>query len=228
MDFPKYPRMLRLPVWLRVPRKRYATDAQVRELISEPLFITEKVDGSIIRSGLGSDGVPVVRGRRRLIPQDDTSKPYRGLWGWVWGNHAKLEALGGAVFVEWLMARHTVPYDRLPDWGLVFDIYDTKRGTFLPWNQSRALVQRSGLHSVPTLFEGRVKSPRELYRLCATLANAKSHFSDSPVEGVVVKNYARQIFMKHVRREFDIDLESSPHWLKQPLIANRLAARREG
>jgi hypothetical protein len=35
------------------------------------------------------------------------------------------------LFGEWLMARHTMAYDMLPDWFIAFDIFDTATNQFL-------------------------------------------------------------------------------------------------
>ena len=35
------------------------------------------------------------------------------------------------LYGEWLYARHTVVYDKLPDWFLAFDVFDSRKGKFM-------------------------------------------------------------------------------------------------
>src|SRR5436190_1852834 len=58
------------------------------------------------------------------------------------------------LFGEWCYAEHSVAYDALPDWFLVFDVYDRQEARF--WSRTRrdALAGRVDLSVVPLLDEG--------------------------------------------------------------------------
>ena len=62
------------------------------------------------------------------------------------------------LYGEWLYARHTVYYDRLPHFFLAYDILDTKTGFFLPTEHVRQTLEgRPGIY-LPPLFVGELAS----------------------------------------------------------------------
>ena len=217
----KYPRMLRLPMAERTAKKRYADDSDIDELIASELAIEEKVDGSIVK--IVYDDIPTVIGRRREIKMSDGSKPYRRLWSWVWENYEKLSTLKEyTVFGEWMYPRKTVSYEKLHDFYIVFDLMDGS-GRYIGREERSALLEKSKLAEAPLLWKGTVKDKEELFGVCKKLAYSPSDVSGSEREGVVIKNYSKQLFMKFVRPEFDKDVEENDDWMHQPLIPNRLA-----
>ena len=54
-----------------------------------------------------------------LVPLPDSSPP------------SSLSGSTRVLYGEWLCARHTVAYDKLPDWFVAFDIFDVPAGRFL-------------------------------------------------------------------------------------------------
>lgn len=158
---------------------------EVEELLEGEVVVEEKLDGANLGLSLGGDG--------RLRAQnrgDYLELPYRGqftrLGSWL-GGHAHLfqDHLkpGLIVFGEWCAARHSLDYGSLPDWYLVFDVYDREAEMF--WNTSRrdALAQQLGLRVVPELARGHF----DLAQLTTLLQSAKSRYREGPPEGIVVR-----------------------------------------
>src|SRR5205823_4189273 len=76
---------------------------------------------------------------------------------WASTHASALHAALGRRFVlygEWLYAKHTVFYDRLPHYFLEFDVLDTETGAFLGTEQRRALLRGMPVASVPVLRTG--------------------------------------------------------------------------
>jgi hypothetical protein len=76
---------------------------------------------------------------------------------------------GGLIlFGEWCHARHTVPYDALPDWFLSFDIFEIPTGKFWTVDRRNDWLNPRGIIPVPEVARGRF-SQRQLLRAPADL-----------------------------------------------------------
>lgn len=87
------------------------------------------------------------------------------------------------LFGEWCAARHSLNYDRLPDWLIVFDVYDRKTGKFWSTGRRTILANQLGLPAVPHLLHGSVT----LSELKNLLQSQLSSFRNGPLEGVVIR-----------------------------------------
>ncbi|MEG3117107.1 RNA ligase family protein, partial [Salinicola sp. 4072] len=132
-------------------------------------MVEEKLDGANLGISWGDEGQLRVQNRGAYL-----EAPYRGQFSrlnqWLMQHLAVFQQhLPDHVilFGEWCAARHSLDYAALPDWFLVFDVFDRKAKRF--WNQERrnALASRLGLAVVPRLMRGR--------------------FTVKKLEGVVVK-----------------------------------------
>jgi hypothetical protein len=121
------------------------------------------------------------------------------------------------LFGEWCYAVHSVRYTRLPDWFLVFDVYDRARAEF--WNVPRRneLAERLGLAVVPELGRGRF----DLASLRKMLD--RSALTDGHAEGLYVRREEGPRLAqraKLVRAEFVQAIDD--HWSKRRLETNQL------
>lgn len=224
VDEMKYPRMLRLPLEKEQrSSKRYATDTDIKELLSNEVTVDEKLDGSIVSFSREGDDI-VAYGRRNEIMRNgvlnNRTKAYIMLDDWYWNNVESLQQIpeGYTIFGEWLKAKHTIFYDKLSDYWLYFDIFDGKR--FLSDEERVGVVENLELWGMPLL-----KLDYLTITSLRVIALRKKSECGDRMEGFVVKNYEKQIFCKFVKREFDVDLEESAHWLKQPLEINRVVSK---
>jgi hypothetical protein len=85
------------------------------------------------------------------------------------------------AFGEWCYAEHSVFYDSLPDWFLLFDVYDRKERRF--WSRVRrdAWASDAGLWTVPLIATGVLSVPM-LRRLLAP-----SSLGSVPAEGLYLR-----------------------------------------
>lgn len=218
----KYPKMLRLPLEnMQKETKHYANKKDIELLLSDEVVIEEKLDGSIV--SFTRDGSDIITyGRRNEIMRNgilkNKSKAYVNLDEWYWNNYELIQKIpdGWTIFGEWLYAKHTIFYDRLFDYWLCFDIFNGKEFVFLNDRESNFLDDLD-LCLIRVIDFGNF-SISDLKKYVNT---KKSAYGDT-TEGFVIKNFKRQLFMKFVKYEFDIDLEESEHWLNQPLEINRL------
>jgi len=136
--------------------------------------------------------------------------------------HANHELM---LFGEWCAARHSLNYDRLPDWYLLFDVYDQATQVF--WSSVRrdALARRLGLVTVPRLSRGRYT----LGQLKAKLVEEPSRFRDGELEGIVIRRESPTKCIqraKLVRASFTQRIED--HWRSRSIEWNRVDFKGEG
>ena len=213
---PKYPRILRIPhpSGFRAESKRYLGLEDLRCLFDGQVFVEEKLDGSQFSIQV-YEGELLVWSRGRLIVEGFEPLAYRGIWRWIYAHFHDLMGLGEnlVLYGEWLKVLHTVPYDALPDWAVIFDVYDLERGQFLRYDEKVEVVNSLGLVPPPLLYRGiiHLTSKREVERFIShlvSIAERKSFFSTvaRSMEGVVVKNYEKQFFAKLINPWFDREI----------------------
>ena len=123
------------------------------------------------------------------------------------------------LFGEWCYARHSIFYDRLPDWFLGFDIYDKRFGRFLSSGRRDALLKEMSVFKVPFVARGRFTYP-EIQKLLSV-----SKFSDQPAEGICLRVDQEDWLVqrsKLVRTAFVQAMDE--HWTRSGIRPNRLSS----
>lgn len=193
---------------------------EARSLLSAEVVAEEKVDGANLGISLGEDGHLRFQNRGRYL-----EAPYVGqfsrLNSWA-GQHGHVMADGlgpGLIlFGEWGAARHSIAYNRLPDWFLVFDVYDAAAGQF--WSTSRrdALAQQLGLQIVPQLIRGRAT----LAALTERVLNGSSRLTDGPPEGVVVRREDHEVLQARAKLVHPRFVQAiDEHWSRRRMEWNQ-------
>lgn len=215
--------------WLGPGRPRddkVLTPEEAQALLSGPVTVEEKLDGANLGLSLAEDGGFRLQNRGQyLLPP--WGGQFSGLRAWL---DARAEALFDAldprliVFGEWCAARHSLDYTALPDWWLVFDVYDRAAGRF--WSAARRdrWAAACGLQTVPALATGRHSAAS----LAALLTHQPSRYRPGPMEGVVVRADEHDWLLaraKLVRADFTQSI--GEHWRSRGLQWNRLGPCRE-
>lgn len=195
--------------------------AEAAGLLAGPVVVEEKLDGANLGFSVGPDGALRAQNRGQYL-----EAPYRGqfqrLSEWLALHGAGLAAALGEhliAFGEWCAARHSLDYEALPDWWLLFDVYDRHARRF--WNTARrnALASDLGLTVVPRIAEGKqtVASLRQLVQ------TQPSRFRAGSLEGIVVRREdAGRLLQraKLVRPDFTQAIGS--HWRMRRIEWNRI------
>lgn len=156
--FVKFPRTPHL-VWLGASSPRddkLMAAAEAKEWLCRPMSVEEKVDGANLGLSRGADGRLAAQSRGHYLHSRSEGQ-WQPLWGWLARRGERLRsALGSSkiAFGEWCCAEHSVFYDSLPDWFLLFDVYDRRQGRF--WSRSRRdeWARGVGLSMVPLVASG--------------------------------------------------------------------------
>ena len=153
---------------------------------------------------------------------------------WTMVNRPVLEAMLEDRFIlfgEWLYARHSVHYRKLPHFFFEFDLCDKQTGDFLDLERRMAILKGTGIHTVPIIHRGPV-TPHELPLLLRASAfdslfeNPVTGRMDGLMKGLYLRAEAGGVVTggaKSVRAEFVEKVKQSDHWQHQAMVLNRLA-----
>lgn len=232
-DFVKYPRTPHLFGSRGTADDKHLSDEDSRRFVDDPsLIVEEKIDGTNVGIHFGDDGEMVLQCRGHLItegmhPQYDLFKQ------WATVKRTVLEdALGFEyiLFGEWMHARHSIHYRRLPHYFFEFDIYDKQAQAFLTLDRRMAILGGTGVHTVPVLHRGAVDTSR-LERLIgpsridSRFENPLSGSADNLMEGIYLRTESHAAVTgraKFVRSEFVEKIKQSEHWQHQAMVPNLL------
>jgi len=187
--------------------------------LRHPVVVEEKVDGANVGISFDASLSLVVRNRGAVLGAG-AHPQFQALWPWLAQRRERLaEALESklVLFGEWCFAVHSVRYDRLPDYFLTIDVYDTQMRMFWSADRRDELARNLGLAPVPRLGDGRFT----LQGLRQLLGSTTSHIGSEPMEGLYLRWEERgwlQERAKLVRPEFAQAIEE--HWTSRPLERN--------
>lgn len=219
------------------------------------MIVEEKLDGAQAGISYSSDLDQRLQSRGHYLAGGAREAQFNLFKEWARAHDAALmERLEDryTMYGEWLFARHTQFYDRLPHYFLEFDVLDRRTGRFLSTEARRDLLSGLPVVSVPVLADDWPGSEREmadlvgpsLYRstdwreALRVAARASGVDPEQALaecgagadlgEGLylkIEKDGETVGRYKFVRPGFvQTILDGGVHWSKRPLIRNGLAA----
>lgn len=233
-DFLKYPRTPHLFAARGTDDDKRLNQHESEAFISDPsLIVEEKLDGTNVGIHLTSAGRLVLQCRGHEItsgmhPQYDLFKQ------WTMGKRPVLEAMLADRFIlfgEWLYAMHSIHYRQLAHYFFEFDIYDKASKVFLDLASRLAMLEGTGIQTVPVIHRGAV-SEKELRSLIQSSAydsvfdNPMTGRPDALMEGLYLRTEVDGSVTgraKMVRSEFVEKIKQSEHWQHQAMKPNLLA-----
>lgn len=254
LEILKYPRTPHLEGSRLQPGDEGHEHIRLATLAERHAVIEEKLDGANVGISFTSGGELLLQSRGHYLVGGGRERQFAPLKLWACAHESRLLALLEDRYVmygEWLYAKHSVSYDRLPHWFCEFDIYDRVEQVFLSTPRRQAMLAGSPIVSVPVLRTGvmprDVKSLRALVRpslakstqwrdtfeqcvqrqdLDLALAWQQTDKSDLS-EGLYIKvEDEREVLgrYKWVRPDFvQTILDSGSHHSTRPVIPNGLA-----
>ena len=215
--------------------------------------VEEKMDGANAGVSFDPDGKLLLQSRGHYLMGGPRERHFDLLKQWAAAHAEDLYlALGDRyiMYGEWLYAKHTCFYDKLPHYFMEFDLYDRERDIFLSTARRRQLLAGLPVVSVAVLWEGRPQKLGEVtslvgpslfktpeWRRRLVEAGAAAGVPEGQVvaetdrhdamEGLYIKiedEERVQERLKWVRGSFlSALLDSGSHWLDRPIVNNRLA-----
>ncbi|AMV38380.1 RNA ligase family protein [Planctomyces sp. SH-PL62] len=157
VEFVKYPRTPHLFGSRGTDDDKHLSDAEsARFLADGSLIVEEKLDGTNVGVHFSADGAMALQCRGHLITEG-MHPQYDLLKQWAAVKRPVLETMLGDQFIlfgEWVYARHSVLYKRLPHYFFEFDVYDKRAGAFLDLERRLTLLDGTGLSTVPVVHGG--------------------------------------------------------------------------
>ncbi|MBI5531152.1 MAG: RNA ligase family protein [Deltaproteobacteria bacterium] len=218
------------------------------------LVVEEKVDGANCAVSFDDRGQLLLQSRGHYLRGGPRERHFDLLKTWATCHRDALWNVLGSntvMFGEWVFAKHTVFYDRLPHYFLEFDLLDRDSETFLSTECRQERLAGLPVCSVPVLAEGSFARLDELVGLIGA-----SHFKSDRWRSVLSEAARRVphldperaiqetdptdlmegLYIKHeeqgrvvgrykfVRSSFlAVVLESDSHWHDRPILPNQLA-----
>ncbi len=224
------------------------------EIKGKYLVLEEKVDGANCGVSFGRDGKMFLQSRGHFLNGGYGERQFDLFKLWAGCFEDRLRLLLGDRYVmygEWLYAKHTVFYDRLPHYFMEFDIFDKKEERFFSTRRRREFLSEAPfIRSVRVLGEGACESlgaigkwigpslfisedPMQSFRAQCQKGRVDSEMAARQtdltgiMEGVYIKvedgDYVTDR-LKFVRGSFlNTILDSESHWVNRPIVANCLA-----
>ena len=206
----KYPRTYHLD-WskslINDDRKIHSTE----HMEGEEIVVTEKMDGECTSLD-----------PRKVYARSPDSK-YHASRAWVRQLHGQIAGdipEGWRVCGENLFAQHSISYDSLPTYLLVFNIWNNKNWA-LSWDDTILYSQLLGLQTVPVLYRG----PWDKQILLDLAEKAEANRTKQ--EGYVVRvarsfpfTHFGSLVAKYVRGKH---VNTSEHWMHNAIVPNKLA-----
>ncbi|PJI91270.1 RNA ligase [Yoonia maricola] len=252
MNIYKYPRTRHIE-GSRLQVGDMADDKPIKDLAGQRLIVEEKLDGANSAVSFDKDGGLLLQSRGHYLTGGGRERHFALLKTWAAAQAHVLHPVLGHRFVmygEWMYAKHTVFYDRLPHFFMEFDVLDRDTGTFLSTAARRSLLTGLPIMPVPVVYEGEVTSvdhlnsmtrptPYKSFDWRDALAVAAERSGSRPdmvdqqtedsdlAEGLYLKqedaDHVQERF-KFVRADFLQAIEAADgHWHDRPILPNTLA-----
>lgn len=227
-DFFRFPHTPHL-AWLGAdpPREdKVLSMTEANNLLDGEVVVEEKLDGANLGLSLGPDAQLRAQNRGQYLAAPHAGQ-FARLPSWLTQHaDALLNMLTPELilFGEWCAARHSLDYGALPDWFLLFDVYDRIAGRFWCTTRRNAFAQAACLATVPRLLRGRTTLSALEQRVMSTPSKYRT---GQPLEGVMVRRESAdwcEARAKLVRPDFTQAIDT--HWRKRAIEWNRIDVRR--
>lgn len=233
-DFIKYPRTPHLFGSKGTDDDKHLSEAESSRFIAaDSLIVEEKIDGTNVGLQFSEAGELVLQCRGHFItkgmhPQYDLFKQWAAVKRDVLEQCLQNRFI---LFGEWVYARHSIHYRKLPHYFFEFDIYDKQQQAFLDLGQRLSLLEGSGIQTVPVVHSGPL-TRSDLEELIgpslfdSQFDNPVTKRTDNLMEGLYFRTEAEGLVTgraKFVRSEFVEKIKQSTHWQHQAIVPNVLS-----
>ena len=194
---------------------------EVTALLAGNVVVEEKLDGANVGLSLAPDGSLRAQNRGQYLLEPHAGQ-FARLPAWLAQHSEGLRSVLKSnliLFGEWCAARHSLDYAALPDWFLLFDVYDRTADRFWSTPRRNELASSAGLVTVPQVLHGEATVPT----LKNLVSDTASRYRAGALEGVVIRRESAdwcEARAKLVRPDFTQTIDT--HWRKRALEWNRI------
>ena len=220
-DFFKFPSTPHLALLgsVEVRDDKVMSESERSAFLQHELVVEEKVDGANLGISFDTKGNIRAQNRGAYLHLPSTGQ-WKKLAEWLALRTNELfEQLTDRyiLFGEWCYAQHSIVYDRLPDWFLGFDIYDTSTARFFSCTRRDEIFRAIGISQVPRIDRGHFT----LAKLSKLLSQSK--LSDRSAEGLYLRFDQGDWLVQRAKLVRPAFVQSvDQHWSRSGIRANRL------
>lgn len=187
-------------------------DIQLEGGIQFPItgWVQEKLDGA--NMGVSWTSGPVIRNRNNILKKGYIKKEtpaklqFRSSWNWLHAHNKDIQKIKEiwqgdiTIYGEFLYAKHSIFYDKLPDIFIAYDIYSVEDRKFIGVDDFESLMSQTNIEYVKS-EKVNIKNIDELIRKSEMKSN---YITDGLCEGIVFKsgNIFRDDCFKIVNKYF--------------------------
>ena len=202
-----------------VRHDKVMTASERNEFLRHESVVEEKIDGANLGISFDFDGNIRAQNRGAYLELPGSGQ-WKKLAEWLTPRtETFFEHLFDRyiLFGEWCYARHTVFYDRLPDWFLGFDIYDREKSRFLSCGRRDELFRTIRIYPVPIIRCGHF-TLSELSELLL-----QSMLGDHPAEGICLRSDRGGWLVQRAKLVYPAFIQSiEQHWSRKNIEPNQL------
>lgn len=190
---------------------------ELDDFMKQTLVIEEKIDGANLGIFIDEDGKIIVQNRSHYI-SPSYHEQFASIDKWKYQHMDDiLQVLGNnpwIIYGEWVVARHSIHYTKLPDKFILFDIYDRSTGKFFSRSKVEELINGTSFHQIRKIAEGKFTLTQ-----LKNFAYSPSIYYDGPVEGICARCFNDDDTLKYhgkiVRHNF-----LQPGWRTTDIVKN--------
>jgi hypothetical protein len=194
----------------------------INGILGKEVVITEKMDGS-----------NVCLEKEKCFARSHSGSPTHESFDMFKAIHAGIKFIipdSYQIFGEWCYAQHTIFYDSLPNYLLIFGVREINQMTWLSWDDVEYWAEQIGASTVPLLERWTVSNEKELQEKVELLSANPSTYGKEK-EGVVVKlagRFSNDDFDKSVIKRVRAGHVNAndEHWLTKDIVKNLLKENR--
>lgn len=200
--------------------------------VYDSLEITEKVDGAQLGFSIDPENFKIRVQNRSHYVNAKSHAQFKNLNLWLETFSADLyeilEDSNKILFGEWLYAQHSIAYTNLPNYFLIFDLFDKKLNKFYERKVIEEKLENLGskLELVRLVYrfdqdsnENLIKNKEDLLKLVAQ----KSVYGDENMEGIYIKLNQHGFVKSRSKIVKENFIAGNQHWSKGILTRNKLA-----
>ena len=205
----KYPKTMHLP-WSR----SYTDDDRIlrdtAHFIGKEVVVTEKMDGE------NTTMYPDFIHARSLDSKDHSSRHYVKT---LHGGIRYLIPEGWRLCGENVYAKHSIKYDELPNYFMLFSVWDD-RNVCLSWDETERLAAELHIPTVPVLHRGvwDEKAVKACYTRVSKYGGEQEGYVVRLASSFAYDDFKRSL-AKFVRKNH---VQTDDHWLSKPVEPNGL------
>lgn len=191
----------------------------IESMLKGEITVEEKIDGANMGFSL-VDGKIRAQNRSHYVCSESHAQ-FKKLDQWIETNKFDLLNILSRgnliIYGEWLYSKHSIAYTKLPDYFIMFDLYDTDTKTFYSRDYLESILLGTQIKLVPLIYKGKATLDK-----LKSLVQTKSAFYDGIIEGVYVRSFDTKTNKlkyraKIVRADF---ISGDEHWTKGKQTTN--------